>query len=194
MISWFLSLDKAAQAAIASGVVSSLVIGIIAGLGFWITFKTSTAANERIVNVTRENNFYEMKFRAEIRIAEMRQAWIEDLRQHLAQFAEEAFKSLIIAQKGGDVFHLRIQYLRSYIRLKINNKEDSHKRLFESIRTIIGLLNAVIDDAESQAANEFRDALSNFEQIADAILKEEWQRVKTEIRAVNEQLKANLTR
>ena len=48
MIEWFLSLDKAAQASIASGIVSSVVVGMVAGLGFWLTFKTSTTANKKM--------------------------------------------------------------------------------------------------------------------------------------------------
>lgn len=200
MISWFLSLDKAAQAALASGVVSSVVVGVIAVLGFWITFKTSTAANERIARVTSDNIFYQMKFSAETRIAEMRQAWIDNLREHVAQFCEDTFKAIPFSNNHEALYKLKIQYIRSYIRLKLNSKEEPHKKLIASMGDVIDIINPLIEQKVNVKTelgpllNEYHNAIRKLNEVADAVLKEEWTRVKSEIRAVTEELNANQTK
>jgi hypothetical protein len=57
------------------------------------------------------------------KIAEFRQLWIEDLREKLAEFCNETFKAVILARADKKQDPLRIQFLRSYVRLKLNKKK-----------------------------------------------------------------------
>jgi hypothetical protein len=85
MIDWFLNLDEAAQTALASGAVSSLVIGIVAVLGFWITFNTSTAAMQKSLQLS-----------SKMKVAEFRMKWIDEFRLDLAQLMKIRVETIAI--------------------------------------------------------------------------------------------------
>jgi hypothetical protein len=72
VMDWFLSLDKSAQAALVGSVASSLVIGIVAVLGFWITYMTSTAANRKIADITKSAKVGELTHLSKLRAADYR--------------------------------------------------------------------------------------------------------------------------
>jgi len=122
------------------------------------------------------------------KIAEFRQIWIEDLREKLAEFCDETFKALVLARNEQDTYHLRIQFLYRYVRLKLNIKEEKHRNLLQAMRETIDHVNFFIErkaneENEDQRIKDFRESTSKLCEIADAILKEEWSRVKKETRA-----------
>jgi predicted RNA-binding protein Jag len=190
MIDWFLNLDKAAQAALASSVASAVVIGIVAVLGFWITFKTSIAANERIAAVAKQNNFLQLQFSADSKIAEMRQKWIDDLREHLAEYAAEATTEMMLLQFGHQPSKGRGQYLYNYLVLKLNPAEEKHKKIIELLGKMSATNNALKSKLQTISEEEKKKAIQYFQKLFDelgvvatSVFKEEWIRVKSEIRS-----------
>ncbi len=74
------------------------------------------------------------------------------------------------------------------MRLKLNKKEKKHSDLLAAMDETISHLNLVMKDeiAErdaSLAMDEYRKATSRLCELTDDILKEEWSRVKNEIRS-----------
>jgi hypothetical protein len=190
VIEWFLSLDKATQAVLASAIVSALIIGAIAVLGFWITFKTSIAANERIAAITKQNNFLQLQFAADSRIAEMRQKWIDDLRQHLAEFMAEAATELAFLRFREQPPKGRLQYLYNYIFLKLNRTEEKHKKIVDLLNQITSTNNHLKRELEKISPEDIKNATQHFQKafdelglITSAVLKEEWIRVKSETKS-----------
>jgi hypothetical protein len=190
-MTWFHSLNEGTQIALisAGGVVFSGVISaVIAYLGFKITFKTSTSANERIAAITKENSVLQVRFEAESKIAEMRQKWIDDLRDKLAEFGDETFKAASNPTAEA-IMKSRLQYLIGYIALKLNQKEAKHRELILKMQNIIEIINDCVsqkkDTKEAKEKGEsLRATLYKIQHISDDILKEEWSRVKSEIRSV----------
>jgi hypothetical protein len=190
MIGWFLNLDKATQAALASSAVNAVVIGIVAVLGFWITFKTSIAANERIAAVTKQNNFLQLQFASNSKIAEMRQKWIDDLREHLAEFAAEASSEMMLLQFGQQPGKNRAQYLYNYIVLKLNPTEEKHKKIISLLGQMSATNNSLKSQLQTISADEKKKAIQHFQKVFDelgvvasSVFKEEWIRVKSETKS-----------
>jgi hypothetical protein len=190
MINWFLNLDKATQAALASSVASAIVIGIVAVLGFWITFKTSIAANERIAAVTKQNNFLQLQFASNSKIAEMRQKWIDDLREHLAEFAAEASTEMMLLQFGQQPGKNRAQYLYNYIVLKLNPAEEKYKKIISLLGQMSATNNSLKSQLQTISADEKKKAIQHFQKVFDelgvvasSVFKEEWIRVKSETKS-----------
>jgi hypothetical protein len=88
VIDWFLNLDKATQVALATSIVSSIVIGVIAVLGFWITYRTSTAAMQRSLRLS-----------SKMKIAEFRMKWIDEFRVDLADLMKIQVETILIQQR-----------------------------------------------------------------------------------------------
>jgi hypothetical protein len=190
MIGWFLNLDKATQAALASSAVNAVVIGIVAVLGFWITFRTSIAANERIAAVTKQNNFLQLQFASNSKIAEMRQKWIDDLREHLAEFAAEASTEMMLLQFGQQPGKNRAQYLYNYIVLKLNPTEEKHKKIISLLGQMSATNNSLKSQLQTISADEKKKAIQHFQKVFDelgvvasSVFKEEWIRVKSETKS-----------
>jgi hypothetical protein len=172
MIEWFLSLDKAAQAAIASGVASSIVVGLIAVLGFWITFKTSTAAMQKSLQLS-----------SKIKIAEFRVDWIEGFRKDVAALYKIQYEIAFIKKKKQSVRppkekeRIRELYYASaelktrlLLRLKVNSDDENEAELERLLKR------AVRSDAD-----EAQDQRQNIRNLTRLILRAEWRKAKTEI-------------
>jgi hypothetical protein len=138
VIDWFLSLDKAAQAALASSVASALVVGIIAVLGFWITYRTSTSANREVIAATKTIQLEAIAISAASKQAEFRQAWINSLRIAIARYLSivpnlvDTHTNLISQQK-----YERVVYQIEYIELMLNMTEQPSQELVEDLRDSI---------------------------------------------------------
>jgi hypothetical protein len=103
------------------------------------------------------------------------------------RICNETFKAVILARADKKQDPLRIQFLRSYVRLKLNKKEKRHSDLLAAIDETVGHVNLVMRDEiegrdTTQTIKKYENAVFKLCELADDILKEEWSRVKNEIR------------
>jgi hypothetical protein len=164
--------------------LGNLAVGLatvfVAAVTLFISLKTLRQNDD----LNRQRN----RQSADIRIAEMRQLWIDDLRQHLAQFSEETFQAISLSREEKPAYHLKIVYLRSYIRLKLNTKEEKHQTLMRAISDVIEITNRFVGHQHDRSEDgkhlsDYNNALARLNTVSDEVLKEEWSRVKAEIRS-----------
>ena len=130
-------------------------------------------------------------------IGPMRQAWINSLRDLLAELAGTAhfyFEGQWADLGGGYVERIsderlrtdeqyeRLSLLEHKIRLMLNPKEDDHSKLEQHIRAMIDALNnPPMRGLDSEEPVEFVVAHSRVMELSREVLKREWDRVKAPI-------------
>jgi hypothetical protein len=110
-------------------------------------------------------------------VAPMRQAWINNLRDLIAEISSSA---LHYYQAGfedrEDIEYKRLTELEGRISLMLNFKEDDHKKLHDLIRRMLNGL-----DRGKQGDQDFAGAHPQVLALSRDVLKREWNRVKEEI-------------
>ncbi len=183
--------DSVVIALIGAGalILSGITSAVIAYLGFKITLKTSTEANKEIANVSRENSNLTLKHQSLLRLAEMRQQWIEDLRNSFASFSAKSarrFISLKTSMPEGDA---DVQYEYCYIILKLNMAEENSLKIKKLMESVIITLNELLVSSQStseviidkEVVSKFNASMTEFNMIATQIMKLEWERLKSEM-------------
>ena len=114
-------------------------------------------------------------------IAPMRQAWINNLRDLLAELASSALHYYVAGYEDRtDTEYQRVTLLESKVQLMLNPGEDDHQRLEALIRKMI----AAIQYKKGQP-DEFPDLHTEVVALSRRMLKREWDRVKEPIPAVD---------
>ena len=107
-------------------------------------------------------------------VAPMRQAWINKLRELLAEFTSRAahhyYTDLdnFTAEVGQ-----RLSLLKTHIQLMLNSNEKDHKDLEALMGEIVGKVLS-----EKRGQSEFEDLRTKMIALSREILKREWDRVK----------------
>jgi hypothetical protein len=110
-------------------------------------------------------------------IAPMRQAWINSLRDLLAELTSSALHYYVAGfEERTDTEYQRLTLLQSKIQLMLNAKEDDHKRL----EVLIGRMIAAIQYEKGQP-DEFPEIHTDVIALSRTILKREWDVVKEPI-------------
>lgn len=116
-------------------------------------------------------------------VAPMRQAWINDLREKIAELSSSAlhywnkdWSSIPDSDERKDTEQKRLTQLEHEIELLINPSEADHKELAETIRRMMSALEIGLVRAE-----EFSAARERTMVIGQRIFKAEWNRIKEEI-------------
>jgi hypothetical protein len=187
MIEWFFALDRTTQIVIATSIASSFITAIIAVLGFWLTFKTSTAANKEIANVTKGSKLDELKHLSRIKIADYRMEWIDALRNDSAKLYKIQYEiSSLKRKKTSDrsdeertrllrLYH-RSGEVKARILLRIKQYSNDPNEL---------KLEKVLKRAVSEDGDEAQELRREIRELTRAILKTEWNRVQAELNNVN---------
>ena len=111
--------------------------------------------------------------------APMRQAWINNLRDLLAELASSALHYHVAGfEDRTDVEYQRLTLLEHKIQLMLNPKEDDHKHLEELIRRMISAI-----DHGKEGAKEFVATHPAVMKLSREVLKREWNVVKGRIDA-----------
>lgn len=111
-------------------------------------------------------------------VAPMRQAWINSLRDLMAEFLAKSVHYWAAGYDNRtDKEYLRMEELQSKLHLMINPKEEDHNRLKEQVKIVVNYISSgnVRDDAVLQKAHK------QAEELTQTILKKEWDRVRTEM-------------
>jgi len=112
-------------------------------------------------------------------IAPMRQAWINNLRDLLAELTSSSLHYYATGfEDRSDKEYQRVSLLESKVKLMLNAKEDDHQRLETLIRKMIWAI-----QYEKGKKDEFPDLHTEVVGLSRAILKREWDRVKEPIQA-----------
>ena len=158
-------MDVSILAAIAA--VLAAIVAVLAAVGApWVSLHI---ANRQIRSSLEVSN-------KQI-IAPMRQAWIDKLRELLAEFTSRTtvyyYTDLerFSAEDGQ-----RLSLLETHIRLMLNPNEKDHKHLEMLMREIMGKILS-----EKKSTSEFEDLRSKIIALSREIMKHEWQRVKSPI-------------
>jgi hypothetical protein len=109
--------------------------------------------------------------------APMRQAWINSLRDTLAELSSSALHYHVAGYEDReDEEYQRVSLLEHKVQLMLNPREEDHRKLEELIRRMIGAIGAGKEGDE-----EFFRTHPRIIDLSRQILKREWDRVKDEI-------------
>lgn len=110
-------------------------------------------------------------------VAPMRQAWINDLRNTLAELFSLSIHYFAAGYGDrSDAEYARIAYLEQKIRLMLNPREQAHVDL-ESL--VEGLRGSLMSGREGEKS--FQVCYETLQSLSRQILKQEWDRVKEEM-------------
>lgn len=187
---WFNALDKDVKVAVVTAigfVLGGLITGVVAFFGFWLTFKTSTAANRDIAAITKTSKVEEMRKLANIKVGEMRINWIENFREESSDLYAIQYEITMIRtleQQESDAtrkaelrtrlreLHIQRSRIRARLLMRINpNSKHEDEAKLESC------LKRSVNKDEEQALSD-RLELRN---LTRSILHREWNKAKDEI-------------
>jgi hypothetical protein len=122
-------------------------------------------------------------------VAQMRQAWINSLRDSVAEFLSlVCTPDLAFAYRERDAeipveLYSKMMLLESKIELLLNPREESHSRLITAIHDLVNLIH---QKQREIGQKEFYDIKADFElsitKITQDIIRHEWTRTKRFIR------------
>lgn len=164
-----------------SSILGGLFTAIIAVIGFWITFKTSTAANNEVISATKETKLLEIEIAAAIKQADFRQAWINSLRESVAKYLNEV-TNLIDRDAGcaEKSRYERLNYQAEFIDLMLNLKEDDSIALSAKLRECVDVATRSSPLDYSKLYQCRREA----SRLAQVIMKAEWDKLRTELKTL----------
>ena len=102
--------------------------------------------------------------------APMRQAWINKLRELLAELISSAEHYYVVGFDRTDKECQRLTLLQAHIRLMLNSNEEDHQRLEK-------LMRRMVTELEKAKTDEFPGLLMEVIALSRKILKREWDRV-----------------
>lgn len=106
-------------------------------------------------------------------IGPMRQAWIDNLRDILAELLSSVLHYYAAGYEDRtDEEYRRVTFLEAKVQLMLNPDEEDHENLERLIREMVGAL------ARADKSNAFPDLYEQVRALSRQILKREWNRVK----------------
>ncbi len=128
------------------------------------------------------------------KLAEMRQLWIEDLRNHLADLVGVVHRILNVSSSERpreskvsslEEFNATLMRLESYVSMKLNHDEVAHKRLVNVISQTRGAAAHSSHTATVELTNRIVRHLHEIDELSWFIFKVEWNRASDEIKPVS---------
>jgi hypothetical protein len=123
------------------------------------------------------------------KIAEFRQKWIDELREHVSQFVGVSYEILnhALSAAGGadrqrdlDTKHSELKRLESFIAMKLKSHEADHRILVALLAQTRGRAAAFSLSNTSQLATEVDRLIDLITDFSKLIYKSEWDRVRDE--------------
>ena len=140
----------------------------------WIMTKRQLESAQRLANSQLESS---RRVANKQIIAPMRQAWINELRKKIAELSSSALHYFVTGyEQRKDEECKRLTELEQEIILTVNPRENEHLFLLTTIREMISAL-----ERGRQHDDEFIDAQKKMMELAQIILKTEWNRVREEV-------------
>ena len=166
-----------ANPTVIAAIAAAFVAGMVALIGHWVSranTKLTTDINREAARLAaeqaRENARLAAKLQANLKLAEMRQAWINSLRDDMAAFQARGITP-------GNTPETDIDFYRLGTRIELfMNPADSE---FEA------LSNALYTFLQARTIEEKFGANPRYVAVCQRILKREWDVLKAEIRQVS---------
>ncbi len=167
-------------------------VGVIASFfaagAAWYAARKARDSSDRANNISEKN----VAASVELQIIQFRQEWINDLRSELVEFI-----TVILMGDNTNSSLLKLSSHHMAINLMLNETDDYVKELQEQL-TILALRKArkvakVIDgpilDINDDLATKLKDkttfSANEFQRLARLILKNEWERLKRDVKRYN---------
>lgn len=158
-------------------VISLIVAAIAVFVGPIISWFISKRTTESSENNIKLQSDISLKIANKQIIAPMRQAWINSLRDLLAELLGKCEHYWLAGfEERDDQEYLRITELENKLKLFINPSEDDHKLLISKVRAMTTALVAGKD-----MDDKFWNAHKELVVLSQKILKTEWNVTKNEI-------------
>lgn len=110
-------------------------------------------------------------------VGPMRQAWINNLRDLLADLVSSALHYYVSGfEDRSDEEYRRLTLLEHQVQLMLNPVEKDHQRLEELINQMTSALGCGLE-----GGRDFEDAYAEIKKLTRKILKREWDRVREDI-------------
>jgi len=166
-------IDKNIALPVLSLIVAALAV-FFGPIISWLIAKRYTSSSEK--NVLLQTNA-SLKIANKQILAPMRQAWINSLRDLVAELAGKCahYWAAGFEERRDDEYE-RITELEYKLALFINPKENDHKELLRKARLMIAFL-----EHGKEADENFWQSHKEVIELSQQILKTEWNRVKEEI-------------
>jgi hypothetical protein len=125
------------------------------------------------------------------KLAEMRQLWIEDLRNHLADFVGLIHRIMNVSTSAHphkdkeellEDMNSSLMRLESYISLKLNHDETPSARLVNVIKHTRGAAAYISHGSTPELVSRTARHLGEIDEVARFIFKKEWNRASDEIK------------
>ena len=165
--------EDAMVLSILSLIVAALAV-TVAPLVSWLTTKRQISTSFALA---RDQTHTSLETANKQITAPMRQAWINKLRELLAELTSSAQHYFVVGfENRTDKEYQRVTLLQAHIRLMLNSNEEDHRRLEK-------LMRRMVTELEKAKTDEFPGLLVEVVTLSRKILKREWDRVKEPILA-----------
>ena len=105
-------------------------------------------------------------------VAQMRQAWIDKLRELLAELLSSALHYHLAGYENRtDKEYKRVTLLETHVKLMLNPNEEDHQELKK-------LVGEMVNELEKGRVNDFQPLYAEVMHLSPRILKREWDRVR----------------
>lgn len=160
----------------ASVFAAAVVAGFVGLVGHWINRSTtklqarlSLETAKQTIDQSRDNARLQTKLAANLKLAEMRQAWIDRLRDDMASFQSLGVTPDLEHRSAQDFYRLGTK-----IQLSMNPADPDYA----------GLYACLLAFHRAKTEQEKYDADPAYVEVCQRILKREWDVLKSEIKAV----------
>jgi hypothetical protein len=149
-------------------VTFALIVGLISAMGLVCGSWLAARATDRAARSSREALEHQTVLASKAKMAEFRQAWINNLRDAMARFM-----ALGVDTKDDTV--MKMVEAAAKIQLFMNKKDERYPRLVQSMK----------DFSFAIAVDDRRYDSTEFVELCQDILKNEWEVLKKELLELN---------
>ncbi|AFO88724.1 hypothetical protein L0Z66_18185 [Phaeobacter sp. BS34] len=143
-----------------SGSIISLgTLFLVSSLALWTTHLSNRSSEKREAGNRR--------IAAEMKLAEMRKGWINELAADIAEFTS------LVGLRAGNEADKKELFLGSRILLRMNQNDPDYDNLRECLKSV---------SLQIRADEPDLDKLIDLREISQRILKREWERLKRDLR------------
>jgi len=120
-------------------------------------------------------------------IANMRQRWLEDLRQCAVDFSQKAVYIInhlqddrdFIESKEMNMVYSELLAAESKLSLMLDMKHDKHRRIFQTAEDLIHIVK--LHARDDPPTDEFRDKMDEFREDIREVLEDAWASIKSDL-------------
>ncbi|MEL6503374.1 MAG: hypothetical protein AAFQ10_02865 [Pseudomonadota bacterium] len=186
MTGWWSAFEVSERVAFIGAVallLNALLSSVIAILVVRMSNARSERDAQRSVNSSDQNFKVQSSLLSNIEIAKMRQNWVNDISEKLAEYGRKQTANFFSLQ-ANENFVESAQYEYNYLLLKINQEE----KLVSIITSEMNKLQEILDyyrykrqDIDNDVEKEFQKTFAKYMVSSNIFLKSEWDKIKGDL-------------